>query len=301
MIKKLVIIMNIVCILLPLNGMDDIEKDEKIEIPNLNLDNLPNNGLISSNGVPKTPINNTGEITNLLRARSTLLQKTPKVTTTPVSLPSKGGPGINPDNISINDTAGLEESKGLRQRKFNNDISGLEELQESSQHKFNLEEAQKWELLKKFNGTIYEFAQAHSMSFDEATIYNDLLQQFHLAPEAVVEFVKQTNKLGNHKADDWEIKHYQDLHRKAPTKYEGVMLDVMKEMFDKEDGKTQRSTVHSEHLAAQNNQIVGQKGFIQKLTVGNVVTTISTIVMAIWAVYGQVSSSFPANQHNGTA
>jgi hypothetical protein len=281
MIKKLVIIMNVWCTLLMLNGMK-LNKDEEqpsvtIEIPELKLDNLHKSQLISSSG-PKTPISGVSEIGNLVKARSVLRQKTARKE----DLSIRGKILVGNDEINMNNVKGLEEL-GLEQKKLN-----------------SIEEAKNWGHLKTFNATLYDFAQSHDMSFEDATIYADLLQRFHLAPEAVVEQIKQTNKLGSLKPDAWEIKHYEKIQQKDPAKYEEVMLNFMKEIFDKEDGKSQRSTIHSEHLTAQSNQIAGQNGFIQKLTVGSVVGAISTIVMGAWAVYGQIYSSLPANQKNCT-
>jgi len=283
MIKKLVIIMNIVCIVSVVNCMEINGPEKKptvvIDIPELNLGNLPQDQLTLSNGGQKTPISGVNEVSNLVRARSELLQKTVRKEELPVRNKTLV---INEDDISSNNVKGLDELD-LKQKVLD-----------------NVEETKNWKNLKLFNPTLYDFAQSHDMSFEDATIYADLLQQFHLAPEAIVELIKQTHKLGNHKPDDWEIKHYKDIQKTDPAKYEAVMLNFMKEVFDKADGKSQRSTIHSEHLAAQNNQIAGQNGFIQKLTVGNVVGAISTIIMAAWGIYGQISSSLPANQKNCT-
>jgi len=281
MIKKLVIIMNIWCTLLMLNGMELNKDQEKpsvtIEIPELKLGNLHKSQLISSSG-PKTPISGVSEIGNLVKARSVLRQKTARKE----DLSVRSKILVGNDEINMNNVRGLEEL-GLQQKKLN-----------------SIEENNNWGYLKTFNATLYDFAQVHDMSFEEIIEYANLLQQFHLTPEAVVEQIKQTNKLGSLKPADWEIEHYKKIQQKDPAKYEEVMLNFMKEIFDKEDGKSQRSTIHREHLTAQSNQIIGQNGYIQKLTVGNVVGAIATIIMAIWGIYGQIASTLPANQQNNT-
>jgi hypothetical protein len=185
------------------------------------------------------------------------------------------------------------------------DVKGLEELLDEKID--SLDEKEKWALLARMNrgayDKVYDFAQSHGKSFDDAMVFVKLLETFEYEPKFVVEHVKRTSLLNKKTATSWEVKHYKDLqvsdNEKEKEKYEGLVLTALNRVFDTADGKEIPPTVQDEHLVVQEKKIEEQGFRLKASMIGHAIHLLFTAAIGAWAMWAEVQARLPHGNSTG--
>lgn len=155
------------------------------------------------------------------------------------------------------------------------------------------------EMLSATNPILYNFGQKHNIPIEQLLEYANLLQEYHLEPAALVEFVKNHNQLNKTKPTSWEVKQYEHIQKKDPEKYMELVLSVIKKIQDQTDGKQKTSVMNSTHVGVLHDQVVDQQDTLYKGKIAFIVQTLITVGTAVWGIYGQVATH-SASCNNGT-
>ena len=147
------------------------------------------------------------------------------------------------------------------------------------------------QVLRATNPTLYNFGQKNQIPVDQLVDYANLLQEYHLEPSAIVEFIKSHNDLDKTKPKSWEIKQYEDIQKNDPEKYMEIALSVIKKIQDQSSGQQKTSVMNTTHVGIQHDQIVGQEDTLYKGKIAMAVQTLITIGTFAWGIYGQISST----------
>lgn len=156
------------------------------------------------------------------------------------------------------------------------------------------------EVLSATNPVLYNFGQKKQIPVDQLLEYANLLQEYHLEPAAIVEFIKSHNDLDKTKPKSWEVKQYEDIQKNDPEKYMEIALSVIKKIQDQSVGQQKTSVMNTTHVGILHDQVAGQQDTLYKGKIAFVVQTLLTIGTFAWGIYGQISSSSASTCLNAT-
>lgn len=349
MIKKLTIIMSAMAIPVLLNGMDLKLKELKRTVTNdkgsesrevgdkrpdirLNLGNIQEEPVLSDlHGKPS--------ITSLKQVHHL---KTQQNTFRDASTGRGGSDGqreksmfvdLNDQNKANNTTIlksdddkeeNILESNGLR--KCSNSVKKTRSVlgEFSSNKTFSSQDM--WDLLKKTNPKLYDYAQENQLSLDEVKrcpydfdainpqIYNLLnqlskkkslplnimMEYAHLSENNNIdpEGIGQLLQLYHGYSDDFTaelVGKYKELAKKNEDQYSGVALDFITRTCD-EGGLKELSPLNKTHAAIQKGMISDQRRKFWYSVIGNVAAFLGFTGAAVWGIYGQVThATAPTN------
>lgn len=156
------------------------------------------------------------------------------------------------------------------------------------------------EVLSATNPVLYNFGQKKQIPVDQLLGYAQLLQDYHLEPAAIVEFIKSHNELDKTKPKSWEIKQYEDIQKNDPEKYMEIALSVIKKIQDQSAGQQKTSVMNTTHVGILQDQVIGQQDTLYKGRIVFAVQTLLTIGTFAWGIYGQIVNSSASACLNGT-
>ncbi len=343
MTKKLVITINIMLTSLFLNSMklelpslkrtktvaqgsqsrrpEDSENKQDVR---LNFENLPEPMLSSTNG--KRSVKRLNQVQNLRSQQETFRTSTGRGSTdgqkerrNVLEVNNNNGEpqGLNSNLIVKDDEEdgeiGVKQGDSVKIKRR----SVLGEL--SPHNTFSSQDM--WEMLKKANPKLYEYAidnqlsinevlncsydlealdpQVHNalkelgkkkpLTLDRMMEYAHLLDHHTIEPEVVAELLQHHHGF----SDDYTqllAKKFENIQKKDPETYLSIALDFLSRTCDDSEIKSP-SPIHAAHVAIQKDAIANEKQ--QKLysVIALGITLLTTLAGYGWAIYGQVSGT----------
>ncbi|HLJ31910.1 MAG TPA: hypothetical protein VKU36_05720 [Candidatus Babeliales bacterium] len=271
------------------------------QVPRLNLSNniLPRSKSVKL--APKTPITSNSQLRERVeQIRQSHRQQISESSSQQINnAQAKADPEIQPinNNISNSSNASLPFTvkRSALPRVLNNDA--VIDMGDGKVYTV----AQVWELIQSIDPVLYEFAEKNGLSLDDVGLYSNLLNEFHVHPEALIEFIKEncnvkkSNKLislGEDKAvDDAKIKKYRKIQKEEPDKYQAIVLDVLGKAMAKQDGQSTSSPLNDTHIQTLEEQATNSESTIRYQYVALFVGAFLTLAGYAWGIYGQVTGA----------
>jgi hypothetical protein len=304
-----------------------IVPDNKKKVPNLNLDAATIAGSESTvaNVIPKTPIGTVGHLAeHVQKARSTRRTARMQDITQQKNIAQNNDeqPRIVVDDATVtnpprfNPESSKKRLSSLLPKSLVQQVIGLE-LPEKQ-----YSEDEVWKMLQHFNPALHSFGKQHGLELEELSHYSELLRTVEVAPEALLEFIKNRSNTGSKSdrnslstsrlqaligqflsSNDSGINHplhkqYAKIKEQNPSGYEALVLELMKSVCDNAEGRSNGSKIADTHIGLQADQINDQDTTIRQQWVAIIAQFIGTMGAAAWALYGQINN--PSNPGNCT-
>ena len=166
-------------------------------------------------------------------------------------------------------------------------------------------------LLKSINPTLHQFGIDANLDAQELIMCSQLLQQFNLNPDAILDFMTHTNNVKNKNGNVNLAQKYQTImNDNSSSQGQKIALDVILQLINQARGisaipspstNTHINVLHDQ-LDEHETTITNQQNTITNrnwaLTVGGILTAITTILAFVSQLYGCLNN--PNNPHNGT-
>jgi len=281
--------------------------DLSIDIPPLNLppqdpenDGLSNFQRIKSKKVlPKHCVNSHDDLKAKVRLNTASNRSQ--------SEPSRTSPSVTPVSSRPSPKKKIMSSSGP--------IDDMELIQSlDTEKKYSNEEV--WNFIKAANPTLFTFAQRHNLSLDKVNTFGEMMEQMTVEPQAVIEFLKEHHKLSNAqsasgllaflsdvKPSAGLLSRYQNIKKENPEHWNGIILEIIKELSDQEEGVQGQSPLthtNGTHIGLLEDEVAANKATIRQQWFALGITVLTTILPLVWGTITTVLGASSGGSTNVT-
>jgi len=157
-----------------------------------------------------------------------------------------------------------------------------------------------WVLVQDLNPNVYQFGQDYHVSAHDLLAFIHLLNQYHVTPEAVVDFMKaHHNQQDTTQAHNYTVDQCTKIQNQNPDKYQILVLAIIHQLFNQQDDKQPTpSVLNSTYTDILHGKVADQQSGIKWRNGGIATTVFGWIGTMIWAAYTQ--SHMVSGAVNGT-
>lgn len=257
------------------------ESPKKNAVPNLNLSSSLAPSRAMSTSIPKTPINNAKQLSHHVAnakraqtARSTR-ENNGSSQDAVINMTTVPKRSVSPSLFSVQDNDVIDSLAAAEKKYLPSEV---------------------WDFVAKANPVLHKFAQEHNLSLDDFLMFAELKNSLDVSPQAVVDHIKDSKLPDDKKIANWDQpKKYEKIKKDNPDKYEEIILEMMKDLFDKEDGASKPSPLADTHIELAEDHITTQTSTIKKQCIGLVTTVLVGVGMfagaVIWGAFKTAEAS----------